>query len=244
MLKTLALVLKKQNYGETDRILTVLSPTLGKKRVIARAVRRPLSRLSGHLDTLMLSQLMLTDEDELPKVTAALLEEPFSTVRNSLALTTRAQRLTKLVERVILEDIGQRAVFEVTVEALTRLNQRQSWPTTWLYFLSQLTEALGLGAHNFHCLSCRESISGEALWVFGDRRLVCRRCQPSSLKPGIQLQASSVKLLRLLRQEPYTTVRRVQLPLVVGQTVEEVLLREITEWLNKPWSEYASLARD
>ena len=81
MFKTFAIILKKQNIGETDRILTIMSPTLGKKRVVVRGIRRPLSKLAGHLDTLMLSQIMLTDEPDLPKVTGAYLTESFDNIR-------------------------------------------------------------------------------------------------------------------------------------------------------------------
>lgn len=84
MIKTLAIVLKKQNLGETDRILTIFSPSLGKKRVVAKAIRKPLSKLSGHLDTFMVSQIILTEKDELPTITGAELVESFEFLRESL----------------------------------------------------------------------------------------------------------------------------------------------------------------
>src|SRR3970282_150712 len=47
--KTEAIVLRSMDLGEADRVLTVLTPRLGKLRVIAKGVRRPKSRIGGRL---------------------------------------------------------------------------------------------------------------------------------------------------------------------------------------------------
>ena len=44
--RTKAIVLRRTNYGEADRILTLLTP-LGQRSAIARGVRREKSRLAG-----------------------------------------------------------------------------------------------------------------------------------------------------------------------------------------------------
>ena len=41
--KTEAIVLRTMELGEADRVLTVLTPRLGKLKVIAKGVRRPRS---------------------------------------------------------------------------------------------------------------------------------------------------------------------------------------------------------
>ena len=41
LLKTSGIVIKQVNYGEADRILTILTKDVGKIQVMARGVRRP-----------------------------------------------------------------------------------------------------------------------------------------------------------------------------------------------------------
>jgi len=48
--KTEGIVLRSMDLGEADRVLTVLTPRLGKLRVIAKGIRRPRSRLGGGLE--------------------------------------------------------------------------------------------------------------------------------------------------------------------------------------------------
>jgi len=57
--KTEAIVLKRVNVGEADKILTLYTPNPGKLSAIAKGVRRPKSKLGGHLELLTHSSLML-----------------------------------------------------------------------------------------------------------------------------------------------------------------------------------------
>lgn len=241
MQKTLGLVLKKQNIGETDRIITIFSPSLGKKRVVARAVRKTTSRLAGHLDTFMVTQLILTDAPDLPKITSAVLVEPFEGLRSSLVNLERAFAISKIVERVILEDVNQQSIFQLTLDGLMRLNEDQPWPNVWLYFLGSLTHQLGLALSDYRCYKCNELIRSAARFLPQERRFICPSCVIN--EPTIALDFNSVKLLRLLQNKTYTVIEQIRFNPAVGTQVEEVLLREVTEWFNKPWSNYANLGQ-
>jgi DNA repair protein RecO (recombination protein O) len=238
--KTLGLVLKKQDIGETDRIVTIFSPDLGKKRVIAKAVRRPLSKMAGHLDTFMVTQLMLTDNEDLPRVTSAVLAEPFNGIRATLTQTKRAFNIARIVERVTLEDVSQRAIFQLTLDALARLNHTRPWDATWLYFLSELINELGLGPNDFTCQHCGKKVIGGGIWQFEERRFVCQQCHARA-SDGIFMEENSVKLLQLLRKSQFMEISKIKIPSQNAEAVEELFLREITQWFNKPWSAYAGL---
>ena len=45
-----AIVLSRFDLGEADRVLTLITPTGGKLKAIAKGVRRPTSRLGGSLE--------------------------------------------------------------------------------------------------------------------------------------------------------------------------------------------------
>jgi DNA repair protein RecO (recombination protein O) len=240
MIKTLALVLKKQNIGETDRILTIFSPTLGKKRVIVRGARKPLSKLAGHLDTFMLSQLILTDQPDLPKVTSAQLNQSFTDIRQSLTLTGWAFAVSRIIDRVIVEDINQQAIFSLTLATLERITRYANWPITWLSFLSGLTDRLGIGVTHFACQQCQQPLQEAATWLPEDRAFICQSCQPADHR-GVAVSANGIKLLQLLRRKPFEHLSRIRVPMTVSRQVEEVLLREVADWINKPWTAYGGL---
>ena len=57
-LKTKALVLRRTNYSEADRILNLITPE-GKVSVIAKGVRKPKSKLAGSVEMFTLFEANL-----------------------------------------------------------------------------------------------------------------------------------------------------------------------------------------
>lgn len=242
MIKTLALVLKKQNLGETDRIITIFSPSLGKKRIVAKAVRKPLSKMAGHLDTLMISQIMLTDKPELPTITSAQLVESFEHLRNDLPELDKAYAITKIVEKVIVEDAPQQAIFQLAVDSLVRIDHKEPWSAIWLKFLSDLAKTLGLGLSNFACHSCNGKICEDGYWSEDARTFYCLECGRSM--PALRIKGNTIKLLNLLGRNSFERIRYINIERKVELETEEIMLKEITNWFNKPWTTYRALGGD
>ncbi len=70
-LRVRAIVLRRTNYGEADRILQLLTP-LGKRSVIARGVRREKSKLAGGVELFAVTDVMITEgRGELGVLTSA-----------------------------------------------------------------------------------------------------------------------------------------------------------------------------
>jgi DNA repair protein RecO (recombination protein O) len=57
--QTEAIIIKKIKLGEADRILTLYTSDYGKIEAVAKGVRRPKSKMAGHLELLTHSQLRL-----------------------------------------------------------------------------------------------------------------------------------------------------------------------------------------
>ncbi len=55
--QTTAIILSRTDYGEADRILTLLTPDNGKLRLIAKGVRRVKSKLAGGIELFSVSEV-------------------------------------------------------------------------------------------------------------------------------------------------------------------------------------------
>ena len=54
-----AIVLKKKEIGETDRLYTFYTDTIGKVQFVAKGVRNSEAKLAGQLETLMLGLVIV-----------------------------------------------------------------------------------------------------------------------------------------------------------------------------------------
>jgi DNA repair protein RecO (recombination protein O) len=104
--RTEAIVLKAQDYGETDKLLTLLTPQVGKLRAVAKGVRKPNSRMGGHLDLFTRSNLFLARGRNLDIVTQAVALEHFTAMRHDLARSTYAHYVADLLDGFTVEGMA------------------------------------------------------------------------------------------------------------------------------------------
>jgi DNA repair protein RecO (recombination protein O) len=119
---TEGIILKHTDLGEADRILTLLTPQKGKMRVVAKGVRRPISKKTGHLELLCRSQLHVARGRNLDIVTQAQSIENFSHLRTDLWHMTCGFYLAELIERFIEDDTVHLDVYNLLLDALRCLD--------------------------------------------------------------------------------------------------------------------------
>ena len=98
-LKTKAIVLKRTDYGEADRILQLLTPE-GKKSVMAKGVRRAKAKLSGGVELFSVSEVVIHEgRGELGILTSAKLLEYYDAFVGDLELFELGGRLMREASR-------------------------------------------------------------------------------------------------------------------------------------------------
>ena len=107
--KTEGAVLKHSYTGEADALLTLCTPERGKLRVIARGVRRPKSRLAGHLEPLTHCTMMLAEGRSFDIVSGCETLDSFQALRSDLWLLSCGLYVADLTDRLSAEGAENRA---------------------------------------------------------------------------------------------------------------------------------------
>src|SRR5215210_6161298 len=143
--KTEAIVLRTMERGEADRVLTVLTPRLGKLRVIAKGVRRPRSRMGGGLQPFSDVQLVLAVGRTFDVVTSSSLEDPHLGLRNDLHSTAAAWYVVELADRFCEGAADSHEAFRLLAQALSALDagDEVSREVIARWFELHLLEAMG-----------------------------------------------------------------------------------------------------
>ena len=122
--KTEAIIIKRQNFGEADKILTIFSKWYGKKKVIAKGVRRTTSRKGGNVELFNQVVLFLAQAKTFDIVTEAQVVKSFEGFRKDLKRVSQAYYACELVDRLTAEEQEHRQVFDLLVEFLESLTLR------------------------------------------------------------------------------------------------------------------------
>jgi DNA repair protein RecO (recombination protein O) len=221
--RTEAIVLKRSDFGEADRILTLYTPERGKVRVVAKGVRRITSRKAGHVELFVRSRLMLHKGRDLDIVAQAESVETFRALREDLRRAACAYFAAELLDGFTSEGEEQAGIYDLVVETLRRLSgDRDLWVATH-YFEMRLLGLVGFRPELFFCVSCRTPLKAEGNSLDPSLGgMVCAKC--SGDEPNLlAASAQSFEVMRFLQTRPYAACAALPLTHRVRREVENLL---------------------
>ena len=125
---TTGLVLRETETKETDKILTVLTPDLGKITLIARGARRRNSPLAAACQLLAYSELTIYQRGNWRYVSEGSTIELFDGVRQDFELLSLASYFAELTESVAGEEQSAPEVLALLLNALYALSALKKDP--------------------------------------------------------------------------------------------------------------------
>lgn len=95
------IVLRRINYGEADRIITVLSKESGKLLLMAKGVRKSTSKLAGGIELFSESDIQyIKGKNNIHTLVSTRMSKHFGGIMKSLALSNAAYELLSAAEKV------------------------------------------------------------------------------------------------------------------------------------------------
>jgi DNA repair protein RecO (recombination protein O) len=234
--KTEAIVLRGLDLGEADRVLTVLTPHLGKLRVIAKGARRPRSRLGGGLEPLGHVDLVLAVGRTWDVVTQVQLVDPHLGLRGDLHGTAAGWYLAELADRFCEEKAESAAAFDLLGAGLTALDTAPTPAAREALaraYELRLLDAMGYRPELATCIECGAEIgpgrNGYAAVAGG---VVGPECVHGALGAAA-ISTPALKAMRHFQRVPLDDAARIALTRAVGREVERHLHATISAVLER-----------
>jgi DNA repair protein RecO (recombination protein O) len=230
--RTEAIVLGRMDYGEADRILTVYTPHRGKFRVIAKGVRKPLSRLGPHLEYFARCRLMLAKGRDLDVVTGAETVDPHLGLRGDLDAYGHASHLAEILNRLTEDRQENEAAYDLLANSLPLLAEGiDPFAVARHYELALLT-LLGFKPELYRCVSCQAELAAVPNG-FSSRLggTLCPRCRTADAGSRL-LSVNAQKYLRTLDRHGLAPATRLPLDAGLRNELEGALgdyLRHLAE---------------
>lgn len=116
-------VLKRRDFGEADRLLTILTRNHGKLTVLAKGVRRITSRRAGNIELLNRVVIYLHKGKNFNILTEATALDSYPKLKENLTLSTYAYHLIELVDKLTAMEQENRVVYDQFTEVLKILSK-------------------------------------------------------------------------------------------------------------------------
>ncbi len=141
--KTEALVLKRVNTGETDRVVTLLSKDRGKIVCVAKGVRKLQSSNRATLEPGNLAQVFLIKTKSLPLLTQAKLIQDADLARQSLVGICQLSQILEIFDRLFVEDFIDEKTSQLAFAIHRELLSKNKKNVKIELLLQELIKALG-----------------------------------------------------------------------------------------------------
>jgi DNA repair protein RecO (recombination protein O) len=158
---TQAIVLRNRNLGEKDRIMTLLSPEIGKFCAVAKGSRAPKSKLAAVSQPFTFARFLVARGRSLDIATQAEVEQAHTHIAGDLLRTAWATYLCELCD-FVPEHQPDEELFDTLRLALERLNvvgaSREDVELAGMWFEARFLSILGYAATLGRCVVCSDKI--------------------------------------------------------------------------------------
>jgi len=221
--KTEGVVLKRSDVGEADKIVTLYTPYLGKIRAVAKGVRRPTSKLGGHVELFTLTQVLIARGRNLDIITQAETRRSFIELRDDLRRLSYAYYLAELVDRFTEEHIENTPLYQLLLAALGALGGGRDLDLELRAFELHLLRLVGYQPQLFHCVACGRPlepvVNAFSAAVGG---VLCPGCGLGEpLRREVSLDA--LKVLRFLQTNDFPAFARLRVSPTLNEELEALL---------------------
>lgn len=200
--RTRAIVLRRTNYGEADRILRLITP-LGQRSVIAKGSRREKSKLAGGIELFAISDIVINSgKSDLGILTSARLVQFYRHILEDYDRLQFGYEAINLIAKAS-ESIDEPDWYGVLSEIYMGLDVSTiplQLIQTWFYL--HYAELTG------YELNLSQDVTGQPL--DGDKTYMYDSGE-RALRPAEQgdINANHIKLLRVMMTKPIQTIAQI-----------------------------------
>lgn len=134
MRHSLGLIMRKEDKGEYDQLLTVYTKTYGKIDIIARGIRKTGAKLTGHVGLFYLSEIGFVSGTHMPVLTFAKEVVHFSKLTDEVIKIQTARRIAHLMHHYIPYKEKDEDMFHLIVGAFDYMQRKIMTPLELKFF--------------------------------------------------------------------------------------------------------------
>jgi DNA repair protein RecO (recombination protein O) len=128
---TRAIILKKQNTGEYDQLITCYTEEFGKLTAIAKSILKPSSIQSLHLDVFNLVEFELVSGRGMPIIAGAQVENVYYNLKSDLARLAIAYFFVETADKLFFEYQKDEELWNFLISVLAGINAGPDDPASF-----------------------------------------------------------------------------------------------------------------
>ena len=204
-------IIKRTNFGESDKILTLFTKEEGKIKVIAKGTRKMKSKFSGHTELMSKANFVISKGKTFGIVTEVDLEENFVGLNLNLKNLKNLYFIIEVIEKSLPEKYPAPELFKLYNDCFYGYKKTGKDELIKLYFISHFLRISGQFPHIKRCVKCSERPIGKYFFsnmACGVLDINCSKIFPDRK----QVDRDFLKLWKYISEESIENISRINIP--------------------------------
>ena len=200
-IKLCGIIICENNFGDYDKMLTMLTPGLGKISCVAKGARRPKSALLAGTQFLCFGEYLMYKGANTYNINSCETIEVFYNLRTDLDKLNNAVHITKIIRDVTEENQNCYKILQLFLNTLYTLSETDKDPELVIsVFKLKLLCYLGFTPRISECINCKQK---ENLQYFSlkDNGFKCSACAKQD-KSCLSMSESTANAIRYIVMAP------------------------------------------
>ncbi|MCD8511985.1 MAG: DNA repair protein RecO [Bacillus sp. (in: Bacteria)] len=219
--KVEGLVIRTNDYGETNKIVTLYTRENGKVAVMARGAKRPKSRFASSAQLFMYGIFVYQRSTGMGLLNSADIIDSFRDVRSDLKLTAHGAYIVELLDRLTEDQERNPFLFELVYQTLYQLNEGTDPDILTRIFETKMLEVAGVRPVLSHCSLCGREESPTA-FSMKHSGVLCSQCKMED-SHHLVLFPAVIKLLHLFQHLDIKRIGNINVKPETKRQLKEIL---------------------
>ena len=207
--KAEAIVLRRTNLGEADRLVTLFARDQGKLAVVAKGARKPKSRFAGRLELFTHLRVLLGVGRNLDVVSQIEVVDAFAPLRADLRRVGYASLVVELTDRATADREPAPELFRALRSALALMREGDP-EVAAMWFAARLLVLTGYAPLVGRCQVCGRPVKGAAVFSLALGGTLCESDRARDME-AVPASAAALQTIGFLLQAAPAVLPRLSL---------------------------------
>lgn len=232
------IIIKQVNFGEADKIVTILSGSKGKITAFAKNVRRPKNKLASSIQFMCYCDFVFFKGKDMYIINSCEIIESFYNIRNDIIKLTYSAHMVDIIYDVIQEDQPAGRVLQLFLNSLHMLAKTDKDPELIArVFEFRFLTILGYSPCVINCAVCGKENTQRYSFSFSKCGFICsdKECGVED-KYAIEMMPGTAKAISHIVHSPLKELFSFELSPEVLNELGRISKRYLRERLERDYT--------
>ncbi|MDX8359553.1 DNA repair protein RecO [Cytobacillus sp. IB215316] len=222
------IVIRTNEYGETNKIVTLFTREAGKIGVMARGAKKPNSRLASITQLFTYGHFLIQKGSGLGNLQQGEASSSLRAIREDIFRTAYASYIVELTDKSTEDLKVNPFLFELLYQTLNYMNEGEDLEILTFIYEMKILQVLGLHPVLDHCAICHNS-EGQFAFSIKEGGLICHRCYGKDAH-HLKISQATVRLLRLFYYYDLSRLGRISVKTETKQQLKTIIAAYYDEY--------------